>query len=450
MPANPEILNSLNQHVLDKTGVNVLAGGPPTGGDKGKDGKAKPAPAAATPTTPPDKIPLPDYNNPQSRLNYTAAVAKKYNLPHGMGDSFTRFNEVPGTQTDTLTSRQMIAKTAPGSGLPAPLFYNSAMVEGMTGLYPYGPKNDVDYSGNEKFPVSGYTNFGLDTFSDAYPGLVKKGYLPADFNKQFVKSIHPARKGDNKVPVNSANFATAQSALQAKAAVLRDAQDQVNDYATKNKIPLSDKAKQFITLAYYNGGSGAGKALLQDFQREGLLKNDAFLTTKPQKSDYGKVYNNVMDRFKVANAQVAEGYDFSDPGAPKPAPQQQGPLFKTNKQAFVDSTLKANQHLDWVQRLYEKNAPSIQIKGQPDRSTHFMGDDGNGYVFPTVVRQNGKLVYLGDKAEDYARETKTGIQFPKEQGDWFANNGYKLGTNVNNAIGPNGVPFHNPKYVLQQ
>lgn len=130
--------------------------------------------------------------------------------------------------------------------------------------------------------------------------------------------------------------------------------------------------------------------------------------------------------------------------------QQTPPLFQTNKKAFVDSTLQANKHLDWVQRLYEKNAPTFQVPGEPDRSTHFMGDDGNGYVFPTVVRQNGKLTYLGDKAEDYARETKTGIQFPKEQGDWFANNGYKIGSGVNNSISPQGVPFNNPHYVIPQ
>lgn len=266
---------------------------------------------------PPGRIPLPDYNDPASRLRYVAAVAKKHNLPHGYGDSFTRFNEIPGTQTDTLTTRQMIAKTAPGSGLPAPLFYNSAMVEGMTGLYPYGKNNDVDWSGSEKFPVNGYANFGLDNFSDAYAGLVKKGYLPADFKQQFEKSVHPARKGDNKVPVNSANFATAQAALQAKAAVLRDAQDQVNVYAVRNKIPLSDKAKQFFTLASYNGGPGAAQGMMQEYLKSGALKDDAFFTNKPVQSKYGQVYNNVMDRFRVANAQVAEGYDFSDPDAPK-------------------------------------------------------------------------------------------------------------------------------------
>lgn len=117
---------------------------------------------------------------------------------------------------------------------------------------------------------------------------------------------------------------------------------------------------------------------------------------------------------------------------------------------FVDSVLNANKNLEWVQRLRQSNAPSIQVQGIQDRSTHLMADDGNGYVFPSIVNIGGKLTYLGDKAEDYARSTKTGIQLPKEHGDWFANNGYKIGTGVNNNINPNGAPFNDPKFILKQ
>jgi len=126
------------------------------------------------------------------------------------------------------------------------------------------------------------------------------------------------------------------------------------------------------------------------------------------------------------------------------------PLFLSNKTAYVDSVLNANKHLDWVQRLYEKNAPSIQIQGEPERSTHFMGDDGKGYVFPEIVRINGQLKYLGDNAEDYARETNTGIQLPVQEGTWFANNGYKIGTGVNNAINPQGIPYNVPNVKLEK
>lgn len=49
-------------------------------------------------------------------------------------------------------------------------------------------------------------------------------------------------------------------------------------------------------------------------------------------------------------------------------------------------------------------------------STHLIGDNNKGYVFPTIVNTDNGLKYLGNRAEDYARETNTGIQLPKKQG----------------------------------
>lgn len=132
-------------------------------------------------------------------------------------------------------------------------------------------------------------------------------------------------------------------------------------------------------------------------------------------------------------------------------PSDKHPLFSSDKRAFVDSVLDANKHLDWVQRLRAPNAPSMQVPGQPYRSTHLMSDNGNGYVFPRIVRINGQLKYLpsDDAAEQYARNTNTGIQLPTAQGTWFSSNGYKTGTNVLNNISPNGIPFSDPKYILK-
>jgi hypothetical protein len=97
---------------------------------------------------------------------------------------------------------------------------------------------------------------------------------------------------------------------------------------------------------------------------------------------------------------------------------------------YVDSVLQKNMHLDWVKRLYEKNTPSMVLKGQTDPSTHFM-ESSDGKVYPTIVRTpEGKLQYLGDKARDYAIKTKTYIEFPSDKdATWFGEN-YKKGTNV--------------------
>lgn len=110
-----------------------------------------------------------------------------------------------------------------------------------------------------------------------------------------------------------------------------------------------------------------------------------------------------------------------------------GGLFDTNKTAFVDSTLNANQNLNFVKRLREPNTPSIQVPGMIGRSTHLMSyDPGSKRVYPEVVQQNGKLVRLeGDAAYDYAENTKEYIPFNStEKAEWFANNGYKQGTGV--------------------
>ena len=123
-----------------------------------------------------------------------------------------------------------------------------------------------------------------------------------------------------------------------------------------------------------------------------------------------------------------------------------------NNRELANNILASHKNIDWVQRLYQKNAPSIQVQGEPGRSTHMMADDGNGYVFPTIVKMDdGKLHHLSeDEAYDYAKKTNTGIQLSKKDGDWFANNGYKLATGVNNSIDNNGVPYNNPSYKLPQ
>lgn len=112
-------------------------------------------------------------------------------------------------------------------------------------------------------------------------------------------------------------------------------------------------------------------------------------------------------------------------------------LFRTDKTAYADSVHDARREdLRWVDRFFDKNGLSIPTpKDVPGykpgyTSTHLMSDNGQGYVFPRIVQQGDSLVDLGVGAEDYARKHKIGIQFPKEQGTWYARDGYKKGTGV--------------------
>jgi hypothetical protein len=118
-----------------------------------------------------------------------------------------------------------------------------------------------------------------------------------------------------------------------------------------------------------------------------------------------------------------------------PLKQEEKDLWKTDKKAYIDSTLVANNKLDFVKRLYKpkKDMPTPEGEGKPgDRSTHLMSyDPGSKRVYPKVVNQNNRLTYkTGDDAYNYADKTKEYIEFPTaEKAAWFSSN-YKSGTGV--------------------
>jgi hypothetical protein len=305
-----------------KDAANTVSA-PISEGDKGKK--------------PTDRIPLPDYKNPSSRLDYAKQFTSKYGaLMSGRGDTPLRINEVPQTWQDKLTSKQIAQNASKPLGLDPALLYSSAMEEGMSGLYP-DKNGEVSFSGDTDFPVSGYVNFGLDTFSDAFPALVKKGYLPKEFEKEFKKKVHPPLPGDNKVAVNSADFSTAEAAFKAKAAMTKSYKDEVEDFASKNKIQLSDKAKDFFTLVSFNAGSGNARKMLKEYNSLGALKGDAFLNKRPSKS-WAAPYENVIRRIQMADALKAEGYFDPESPNPSPAPEpENAPAFDMfNPKEFIN------------------------------------------------------------------------------------------------------------------
>lgn len=256
------------------------------------------------------RIPLPDYSNPESRLAYAKAFTQKYGpLMSGRGDTPLRINEFPSWVTTRTPSKQLSVNASKGLDLDPALLYSSAMEEGFSGLYP--DKNNMvnTWSENKDYPVSGYKNLGVDNFSDAYPGLVKKGYLPADFNKNFVKRSQENEKG---VMVNSADFKTPEAGLQAKAAMMRASRDEVDDYVKSHNIQLSPKARDFFGLISYNAGGGNAKKMIDDYNRSGYLKDDNFLKQRPSQSWKGP-YENVIRRLQMADALKNEGY-FDDGG----------------------------------------------------------------------------------------------------------------------------------------
>lgn len=285
-----------DKNYVEKVGdhLNQLAGG----GDDKK--KAKDTPESSAPKT----IPRPAPDNEKSVQHYRNELHKKY------GDKLEGREDIPEylSQTyenETTPVKDIITKSASKSGLRPSLFYASSMEEGMRGLFPTARnKGKIDYSGNDAYPISGYVNFGLDNFADRYPELEKKGYLPSGFDKNFQKSPEVNEK---KEKTNSANFKDLSSAVQAKAAMVKYSQDQITKFAQDKKIPLSDKAKEFFTLATYNAGSGNAEKMLEEYSKQGYLKDDKFLDKQPSKYWEGP-YKNVKKRIDAANALQQEQY----------------------------------------------------------------------------------------------------------------------------------------------
>lgn len=269
----------------------------PSGKAYGTDLENYDAALGRPPTKQGDPIPLPDYKDPKSRAAYLAQFPAKYgSFVHGRGDSIVRINEVP--VYGNISAKDAAIQAAKKQGLDPALLYSSTMEEGASGLYP-DKKGEIS-TGEEidaKYPVSGYANYGLDNFHTDFPEMVKKGYLPKDFD--YVKT---GTKNEQGVPVMSGLFKNTEDAMQAKAAYVHLYQDRIDDYAKKTGVEMSPKAKQFFTLIGFNGGEGTAHKLIKYYKENGLLKDDKFLTTPPPKSvDPGGAFGHVLPRLQMAD-----------------------------------------------------------------------------------------------------------------------------------------------------
>ena len=190
-----------------------------------------------------------------------------------------------------------------------------------------------------------------------------------------------------------------------------------------------------------------------NYHTPGTIENEAHSTIQPRlNAEFKDIAEKQIDRYRDASGEIF---------------QMGGNL---HNKAWVDSVNNANIDKDFVQRYYAKNNPPapIHLSQTPsgEMSTHYMADADN-MVFPTVVNpktfnpldvytQPGNLQYL-DKpgpvvdrktAGDYARRTGEYINFKNEQdAQWYANNGYKKGTDVLNSI-DKGKAYNNPKYQM--
>lgn len=251
--------------------------------------------AAEQTTAPPGGISRPDYGDPESRLKFAAAYQKKHGTEEGYGDIPLRVNERPYLGNDT--SKNMAVAASKSTGLDPALVYASSLVEGAAAMYP-NKEGKASYGNDPDYPVQG-SAFGLNQFYDRVPEMIKKGYLPKDFDtKKYVPTEEEISKNPN-VTKNSGLFKNFQDAMTAHAARLKLDYDEIEDYAKEKDIKLSPQARDFFSLAHFN--SGLGKQMLDKYNKNGWLKGDQFLKGNPDGS-YPEVYKHVILRIKERNA----------------------------------------------------------------------------------------------------------------------------------------------------
>ena len=255
--------------------------------------------AAENTTAPAGGLKRPDYSDPASREQFAQAWLKKYGVEESYGDIPLRVNERPYGGTDT--SKNMAIAASKKTGIDPALIYASSMVEGASRTYP-DAKGRASYGDDPKYPVQG-SAYGLNNFSSRVPEMIKKGYLPKDFD--YVKYTPTAEElaKNPKITTDGANFKNANDAYLAHAARLKLDYDEIDDHAKQEGIKLTPQARDFFALAHFN--SGLGKNMMDKYAKNGWLKGDQWMKGNPDGS-YPEVYKHVILRIKERNALKQE------------------------------------------------------------------------------------------------------------------------------------------------
>lgn len=215
---------------------------------------------------------------------------------------------------DEQVVMDVIKNVSSQTGLDPAFLAANAMQEGMNDVIINKRKGKfMDYTEFEDYPVSGYAYYGLDTFGSKYPELVKKGYLPTDFNKNFVPN---QKKNEKQQDIMSAEFKTNKDALLAKSAMIRDIADNVDEYAKKNGINLEPKAKNYFIMSAYNGGFGNAKIMMDEMKGSNVSQSE--FISKGLTSRKG-VHKNIaprMDKIDMINEILLGDGESGQPKIP--------------------------------------------------------------------------------------------------------------------------------------
>lgn len=221
-----------------------------------------------------------------------APVKKKYNID----DEIPAVLNATSQFDEDTTFKDIVKNVAKNTGVDPKFLFSSSLQEGLNkaALKPdeiseaYKAASTKDKSMND-YPVDGFYNYGLDRFGEMAPELVKKGYLPKDFNYKSYKG-----KNEKNEDITTAAFHNNTDALTAKAAVIKNEKDRVLSYAKQKGVTLTPETENYFVLASYNGGFGNAQKMIDEYQQGGGQGTD--FITKDQTSRKG-VSKNILPRY---------------------------------------------------------------------------------------------------------------------------------------------------------
>ncbi len=214
---------------------------------------------------------------------------------------------------DNLEASEIIRRAASRAGISPSFLGANAMQEGMN--LAIADADSGEYIVSDEYPVDGFLYYGLDNFGEAAERLKKKGYLPKDFD--FMPTTPTNEK--NKT-VNSGAFKTHEDALFAKAAFLKDFQDQVKEYSQKKGLKLDDSTTDYLTMSAYNGGMGNARIMIDELATGKY--NPKEYVSKGLTSRKG-VHKNIEPRLKKMSWIYDDFYNMLN----KPTPISAPPTF---------------------------------------------------------------------------------------------------------------------------
>lgn len=198
------------------------------------------------------------------------------------------------------TAKDVIVSAANKTGIDPLLLAASSLQEGMDQMISDNinkPQEGnwlseaYDFAGYDpKFPVDGFYYYGLDTFGDRVESFKEKGYIPKDFEYKPFKA-----KNEKGQWVNTGAFKSNEDALVAKAAFIKDLQDQVREYSKRKGVTLDKDTENYLTMSAYNGGFGNAKIMMDELASGGYKQKD--FVSKGLTSRKG-VHKNVAPRME--------------------------------------------------------------------------------------------------------------------------------------------------------